>query len=79
MDAPHLPSGRSPRQARPESGLRGVPVRRYADIAGVDSERDLTPPSRVLGWSGRAKILQPESLQEMVAEKLQLTLELNRA
>ena len=33
----------------------------------------------VLGWSGRAKIPRPESLQEMVAEKLQLTLELNRA
>lgn len=31
----------------------------------------------VLGWSGRAKVLQPEKLREMVVEKLRLALEMN--
>ena len=31
----------------------------------------------VLGWSGRAKVLQPEKLREMVLEKLRTAIEIN--
>ena len=31
----------------------------------------------VLGWSGRAKVLKPEKLREMVLEKLRGAIELN--
>ena len=32
----------------------------------------------VLGWSGRAKVIQPEKLREMVVDKLRAALEMNR-
>jgi predicted DNA-binding transcriptional regulator YafY len=32
----------------------------------------------VLGWSGRAKVIQPQKLREMVVEKLQQALEMHR-
>ena len=32
----------------------------------------------VLSWSGRAKVIKPEKLREMVVEKLQVALEMNR-
>ncbi len=31
----------------------------------------------VLGWSGRAKVIQPEKLREMVVEKLKAAIEMN--
>ena len=31
----------------------------------------------VLGWSGRAKVIQPEKLREMVVEKLKTAIEMN--